>query len=384
MGPPLWIIDVTLSLAATLFGTLGKVLLKLSHTSSQALWVKAAATVCVFLLNPVLDAISYAYAAQSILAPMAGFSVVWNIILSPSLLYEKLSVQDLKGSAVILLGCLLVGLSGSHDTPTHRSTELFALFRSRVFVECHQKSGWRRFAFGALSGLIGGNLFFLKASIELLGEGGAVWSNPETYLIIVAALSTASGGIFVLDQGLREYEALYLVAIYQAILILTGSISGVIFFHEISGMDKAPTQGPCWSRAIQWVALSPPKCTSAKRVSDQAGESCVYVARSLKETVKRANISCLFHESSDTYHCDLRACKKARPTTSAVVTTSRAAIPPPFCYCDIWQRETDFNCSQYLCFSRIERLVISCWPAGNPYWPKRFDWTHTRTCASLA
>ena len=66
---------------------------------------------------------------------MAGFSVVWNIILSPSLLDEKLSVQDLKGSAVILLGCLLVGLSGSHDTPTHRSTELFALFRSRVFVE---------------------------------------------------------------------------------------------------------------------------------------------------------------------------------------------------------------------------------------------------------
>ena len=64
MGPPLWIIGVTLSLAATLFGTLGKVLLKLSHTSSQALWVKAAATVCVFLLNPVLDAISYAYAAQ--------------------------------------------------------------------------------------------------------------------------------------------------------------------------------------------------------------------------------------------------------------------------------------------------------------------------------
>uniref|UniRef100_A0AAV1UGB8 Uncharacterized protein n=1 Tax=Peronospora matthiolae TaxID=2874970 RepID=A0AAV1UGB8_9STRA len=255
MEPPLWIIGVTLSLAATLFGTLGKVLLKLSHTSSQALWVKAAATVCVFLLNPVLDAISYAYAAQSILAPMAGFSVVWNIILSPSLLDEKLSVQDLRGSAVILLGCLLVGLSGSHDTPTHCSTELFALFRSRVFVEyavfavctavtlvwvickCHQKSGWRRFAFGALSGLIGGNLFFLKASIELLGEGGAVWSNPETYLIIAAALSSAGGGIFVLDRGLREYEALYLVAIYQAFLILIGSISGVVFFHEIAGMN---------------------------------------------------------------------------------------------------------------------------------------------------
>ena len=63
-SPQLWTVGVTLSLAATLFGTLGKVLLKLSHTSSQALGVKTAAAACVFVLNPVLDAISYAYAAQ--------------------------------------------------------------------------------------------------------------------------------------------------------------------------------------------------------------------------------------------------------------------------------------------------------------------------------
>ncbi|KAG7387308.1 NIPA-like protein 3 [Phytophthora pseudosyringae] len=256
MTSQLWVIGVSLSLTATLFGTLGKVLLKLAHTSSQALSVKAAATVCVFLLNPVFDALSYAYAAQSILAPMAGFSVVWNIVLSPYLLNEKVSTHDVRGSAVILLGCMLVGISGSHVTPTHHSAELFALFQSRIFIEyaifavctavvlvwmiCSydKKSGWRRFAFGALSGLIGGNLFFLKASVELFAEGGAVWSNPETYVIVASALSTAGGGIYVLDLGLREYDALYLVAIYQAFLILIGSVSGVIFFHEISGMNS--------------------------------------------------------------------------------------------------------------------------------------------------
>lgn len=66
---------------------------------------------------------------------MAGFSVVWNIVLSPYLLNEKLSTHDLRGSAVILLGCMLVGISGSHDTPTHHSAELFALFQSRIFIE---------------------------------------------------------------------------------------------------------------------------------------------------------------------------------------------------------------------------------------------------------
>lgn len=54
----------------------------------------------------------------------------------------------------------------------------------------------------------------------------------------MSALSSAGGGIYVLDLGLREYDALYLVAIYQAFLILIGSISGVIFFHEISGMNS--------------------------------------------------------------------------------------------------------------------------------------------------
>ncbi|RLN90371.1 hypothetical protein BBJ28_00009950 [Nothophytophthora sp. Chile5] len=261
MASQLWVIGVALSLTATLFGTLGKVLLKLSHTSAQAFSVKAAATICVFLLNPVFDAMSYAYAAQvrgnaehfaccsaiphdlslvcastwhlttsfllcqlrqSILAPMAGFSVVWNIVLSPYLLNEKLSSHDLRGTAVILVGCMLVGISGSHDTPTHHSAELFALFKSRIFIQ---------YSIMAV-------LAAAVASVELLAEGGSVWQCAETYLIIASALSSAGGGIYVLDLGLREYDALYLVAIYQAFLILIGSVSGVIFFHEIAGMNS--------------------------------------------------------------------------------------------------------------------------------------------------
>lgn len=76
---------------------------------------------------------------------MAGFSVVWNIILSPYILHEKLSIHDLKGTAVILVGCMLVGLSGSHVTPKHESAEIFALFTGRVFFQ---------YAFAAVSGAL--------------------------------------------------------------------------------------------------------------------------------------------------------------------------------------------------------------------------------------
>lgn len=77
----LWVIGVSLSLTATLFGTLGKVLLKLAHTSAQAYSVQLAATLCVFLLNPVFDAMSYAYAAQVtyILFLFARFLLSWRL-----------------------------------------------------------------------------------------------------------------------------------------------------------------------------------------------------------------------------------------------------------------------------------------------------------------
>lgn len=66
---------------------------------------------------------------------MAGFSVVWNIVLAPYILKEEVSIHDLRGSAVILLGCIMVGVSGSHDTPKHSSSDIFALFTSAIFIE---------------------------------------------------------------------------------------------------------------------------------------------------------------------------------------------------------------------------------------------------------
>ncbi|KAI9909243.1 hypothetical protein PsorP6_014673 [Peronosclerospora sorghi] len=225
MNSHLWVIGVTLSLTATLFGTLGKVLLKLSHTSSQTLSVKAAVTVCVVMLNH-----EKRLRSSAILAPMAGFSVVWNIVLSPYLLNEKLS---------------------THDTPTHRSAELFRLFESRIFVEYAVFAVFLAVAVRLQIELdwyvlrekaVGEDLdlapyYSSLASVALVAEGGSIWYRPETYVIFVAALSSSGGGIYVLNLGLREHDELYLVAIYQAFLILIGSVSGVIFFDEISGMN---------------------------------------------------------------------------------------------------------------------------------------------------
>ncbi|KAF0682624.1 Aste57867_25261 [Aphanomyces stellatus] len=250
-----WLFGIFLSLAASLFGTVGKVLMKLAHKRHGNTALFAGAFVCVILLNPVFDAWSYSFAAQSVLAPMAGFSVVWNIVLSPFVLKEQLSDQVIHGSSIILIGCGLVSMSGDHASPTHTPDQLYALFTETIFIvyatiaitACAgmsyivhtfpHASYTRRFAFGALAGLVGGNLYFMKTSVELIGNGGDIWNYTGTYLIFGGALGSAAGGIFVLNLGLKEYDALYVVAVYESFLILCGSISGVIFFREDHGMQ---------------------------------------------------------------------------------------------------------------------------------------------------
>ncbi|EQC35628.1 hypothetical protein SDRG_06912 [Saprolegnia diclina VS20] len=251
-----WVVGIALSLAASLFGTVGKVLMKLAHIHDGSFLLLGSATFCVLVLNPVFDAWSFAFAAQSVLAPMAGFSVVWNIVLAPYILKETLSPQVLHGSLLIIIGCGIVGLSGSHISPTHTPEELFSLFSELPFIvyavisivlmimlayviqTYPTHSSWRRFAFGALSGLIGGNLFFTKTAVELIGKGSEIWACTETYFIVLFALGCPALGIYVLNLGLKEYDALHIVAIYESFLILCGSISGVIFFHEDEGMQE--------------------------------------------------------------------------------------------------------------------------------------------------
>ena len=61
---PWWIFGVFFSITASLFGTVGKILLKLSHNQGGNKILLLIATICVALFNPLFDAISYAYAAQ--------------------------------------------------------------------------------------------------------------------------------------------------------------------------------------------------------------------------------------------------------------------------------------------------------------------------------
>ena len=134
---PNWIIGASLALLSTALGSLGKVLVRCVHlirTSesfpgylktkwSKFPWVASLilqlsrfdsmilrtplpllsflSQSLVIVINPALSILSYGYAAQSILTPIAGLSVVWTLFFTSLLLPEAPNKEQFKSTFFI-------------------------------------------------------------------------------------------------------------------------------------------------------------------------------------------------------------------------------------------------------------------------------------------
>ena len=212
-----WWVGVLLDMLATLAGTVGKQLLRLAAISGDARFYPLG-LFCTAVIDPAFDLSAYSFAAQSIIAPCAGMVVVWNVLLAPYTLKERLTPSRLRGAVLICVGTVVVGLFGNHTDVERSVKEYLDLFSrpvaiayyvafvayAAVMVHAIQTRGWfaSNFALGALGGSLAGNMFTTKAVVEMTGclydsgasEDGCV-PNPFTtatpYLFALVSLSFA-------------------------------------------------------------------------------------------------------------------------------------------------------------------------------------------------
>lgn len=57
----------------------------------------------IVVLNPVLSVVSYSFAAQSMLTPFAGLSIVWSLFFSSLLLPESIDSRKYRSTVLITL-----------------------------------------------------------------------------------------------------------------------------------------------------------------------------------------------------------------------------------------------------------------------------------------
>lgn len=303
MGFVGWPLGLLLSAVSSIFGILGKLFLKLAHnerereedeeeragktrqftsdgrvvTHSSKVWYMYfyAGLVSMLVLNPALGAVAYMFATQSLLAPMAGLTIGWNTLMGPLLLpHERLTTNDFVGALLIFTGCVLVGVSGTHETPPMSVEELTKRFVSfpfllylvallfvMSFLVYYAKEALRynwsgvkmrggtpgrsrtlelsqmsRVTLSILSGVMSGQLFFLAATMKIVHDDetkSKAFTYPILYICIVGAISTALFGLYLLNEALKVEDAVVVIYLYEASYILAGAISGLCFFRDM-------------------------------------------------------------------------------------------------------------------------------------------------------
>lgn len=279
-----WIIGVLLAGFASIVSNLGLNLQKLTHVrlASQPekqrryyyrrkLWMFGLLLV---VSGSFFDFFALGFAAQSIIAPLGSLTLVANVFFAPLLLKEKISRPDLFGTALIVVGSGISVAFASHEDTTYRVDDLFnfytrarfgiyglsvvlfmtALWFAIQYFEnekiAHGDRGpyarlqkYHRFCYSALSGTVGAqSVLFAKCIAELLVNSiqghGVLFAFWQTYVLLFCMGITVVLQIKWLNKGLKLFDALYVVPVFQSFWILVSVIAGLTFFGEYTQMDR--------------------------------------------------------------------------------------------------------------------------------------------------
>jgi len=253
----LWWVGILFDAVATFAGTCGKQMLRKAVTTRNG-WYYPLGLFLTAFIDPAFDLVAYSFAAQSIIAACAGLVVVWNVMLAPCTLGEKLTPSRKIGATVICTGTILVGVFGSHDDPQRTPTEYLELFTTPQACGYYMAFGlWACAcvaayycasptlgapALCAFGGSLAGNSFSTKAAVELTECGaldpgcpGSPFASPLFYLFGGFSLFNAAFSLYLLAISLRRYEALYMITVYQGFFVLSGALSGNFVMDEKAG-----------------------------------------------------------------------------------------------------------------------------------------------------
>jgi len=266
---------VLCEVGATIVGTAGKQMVshagRIGKSDPRHRQYKAMGLALTTLVGPVADMAAYAMAPQSLLAPLIGLDIVWNTISAPYTLGERLRRKHVLGSGLVFLGASLSAVFGQHHEGDRDIEWLHSIFLSWRFLSyCAAfaallvvsftvlqrnppESGTkaRGVALGLTAGAIAGNMFFMSAGLGMLTnsiETGdwANWADWLPYPVLLCGILVAVGNIPLMTRGLEEYEALFMVTVFEGAHICTASITSIWVLQE---MRESP-----WPEFLSYLA----------------------------------------------------------------------------------------------------------------------------------
>jgi len=242
----------------------------------QGLWRLGLSLV---MLGSLADFAALMFAAASIVAPLGSLTLVSNTLLAPLLLGESITRRDLLATGAIVAGSVVAVTFADHEERILTVQELFDCFATvRVAVyglfvalgvtalmtlqrqlsrvqlaepRRYQAEGLERvhrFTYAALAGMVGAqSVLFAKCTGEILVNTfrghtflALYW---QTYAIVAAMCLTIVAQVRWLNRGLQQWDALYIVPVFQSFWILLSVTGGMVFFDEWKGVFDSSARG---------------------------------------------------------------------------------------------------------------------------------------------
>lgn len=285
-----WVIGAFINIIGSIAINFGTNLLKLGHEQRERLSVLSSdeangklilkpiihfqtwrVGILFFALGNCLNFVSFAYAAQSLLAALGSVQFVSNIAFAYFVLSKTVTVKVMVATTFIVLGNIFLVSFGNHQSPVYTPEQLTEKFSNLVFllycltlvlvvagnqyiyrkgeayvsVPGHEfTSYWRTllpFSYATVSGAVGScSVLFAKSLSNMLRL--TMGSNYQlhswfTYSMLLLFFSTAGFWMARLNEGLSLFDAILIVPMFQIAWTFFSICTGFIYFQEYQVFD---------------------------------------------------------------------------------------------------------------------------------------------------
>ena len=295
----MWLLGVVINLIGSLSINLSTNFIKLAHTRNQRTQAESPdepqpklfsapkkwwnykgngnriwlVSIIVFAVANIANFASFAFAAQSLLAALGSVQFISNVVFSKLVNKEAWSVWIVLGTLVIVAGCVLLVVFGSHESPTYTAQELIRLYSNpgyiiylcvgggavvltylvyqlgkrrvkQVGTKSESVGGawyrWLPICYATFSALIGTQSVLFGKSMSLLLRttlsGDSQAGNWYTWVVVVLFLCTAAFWMIRFNKALRLFPVSIIMPVLQVGWVILSMVSGSVYFQETADM----------------------------------------------------------------------------------------------------------------------------------------------------
>lgn len=236
---------------------------------SNPIWVSGFG---IYVIGSLLTAAALNFGAQSVLAPLGALTLVCNAILATKFLGEPFERNKIFGIALVVLGSVLSVIFGpeSSDDPItidnikSRWTNLiFLLFFAvwsgltlfdfalvKVFErknanntddhEIVHGANFLMISYTSIAAYFGSiNVLLMKSIVTILGSFEVDYFADWFFYVTIASIVAVNFLLeFFRQRALFYFDAVFVVPIYQVMLILGSALMGAVFFDEFATLTS--------------------------------------------------------------------------------------------------------------------------------------------------